>query len=92
MYVGVTNNLERRVHEHQSGLIKGFTQKYSVVKLVYYEQTSSIEAAIQREKQIKGWIRKKKNQLVETINPNWCDLSLEDSGDPSLSLRMTRGV
>jgi len=84
MYVGVTNDLERRVMEHKSKLIKGFTKKYNVSKLVYYEQTSSIEAAVTREKEIKKWRREKKNALVETINPNWDDL-FEISQSPSAS-------
>ena len=76
MYVGVTNNLERRVLEHQSGLIKGFTQKYNLKKLVYFEQTSSIEVAIIREKEIKKWRRDKKDALVRAINPDFKDLSV----------------
>jgi len=75
MYIGVTNNLERRIYEHKNKLIKGFTHKYNVNKLVYYEQTNNIEAAIVREKQLKGWIRKKKNNLVKGMNPDWKDLS-----------------
>jgi len=74
MYVGVTNNLERRIAEHKSGAIAGFSQKYKTHKLVYYEQTPQIEAAIAREKEIKRWRREKKNQLVETLNPSWLDL------------------
>jgi putative endonuclease len=75
LYVGVTNNLERRHYEHQAKLIEGFTKKYNISKLVYYEQTDDINAAITREKHIKGWLRKKKNALVETMNPAWDDLS-----------------
>ena len=75
MYVGVTNDLVRRVYEHKNHLDKGsFTARYNVTKLVYYESTSDVEAAIEREKQIKGWNRKRKNKLVETRNPNWFDL------------------
>jgi len=74
MYIGVTNNLERRMAEHISGRIDGFTKKYNLTKLVFYEMTPSVEAAISREKQIKKWRREKKNNLVETINPNWNDL------------------
>ncbi len=77
MYVGVTNNLERRIYEHKNKVLDGFTKKYNVDKLVYFEQTSDIRAAIEREKQIKGWLREKKNALVETVNPEWKDLSLE---------------
>ena len=76
MYIGVTNNLERRLAEHQSGLIDGFTKKYNLKKLVYYEQTSSIDAAIAREKEIKKWRRSKKDALVQMLNPEFKDLSL----------------
>ena len=75
MYIGVTNDLEKRVYEHKNKVVDGFTKKYNVNKLVYYEQTSNIESAIEREKQLKGWKREKKNNLVETINPEWRDLS-----------------
>jgi len=76
MYIGVTNDLKRRLLEHRSGLIEGFTKKYHVHKLVYYETFSDINNAIRREKQLKGWIRAKKNALVETMNPKWLDLSV----------------
>ena len=75
MYIGVTNNLERRLYEHKQELVEGFTKKYHVHKLVYFEQTSDIRSAIQREKELKGWLRAKKNALVETMNPTWRDLS-----------------
>ena len=75
MYIGVTSNLERRLYEHKQELVDGFTKKYHVHKLVYYEQTSDIRSAIQREKELKGWLRAKKNALVETMNPTWRDLS-----------------
>ncbi len=74
MYIGVTSNLERRVLEHKSGLIEGFTKKYKISKLVYYEQTSSVESAILREKEIKKWRREKKNALVIKMNPQREDL------------------
>lgn len=74
MYIGVTNNLERRIMEHRSGQIKGFTQKYKIARLVYYEHYNDIEIAILREKEIKKWRRGKKNALVETMNPQWNDL------------------
>ena len=77
MYVGVTNNLERRIYEHRNKLVDGFTKKYNVEKLVYFETTSDVLAAIEREKQIKKWRREKKNQLVIEMNPEWKDLSLE---------------
>lgn len=75
IYTGVTNNLERRIYEHKNKLVDGFTKKYNVNKLVYYDGTTDVKSAISREKQIKGWTRKKKNDLVETMNPNWEDLS-----------------
>ena len=74
LYVGVTNDLNRRVYEHKHGLIEGFTRKYNVHKLVYYEVSEEIESAILREKQIKGGSRQKKNELVEQFNPKWEDL------------------
>ena len=77
VYTGVTNNLERRVYEHKNKLVEGFTKKYRVNKLVYFEETTDIKSAIAREKQIKGWKRYKKDQLVNSINPQWKDLSLE---------------
>lgn len=76
LYTGVTNDLERRIHEHKSGLIPGFTQRYKVTRLVYYEHYFDIRDAIAREKMIKGWVRIKKNALVETMNPQWEDLYL----------------
>ena len=88
LYVGVTNDLARRVYEHRHKLMEGFTQKYNVSKLVYYEDTSDVESAIVREKQIKGWLRKKKIALIESLNPYWTDLAEEwyahPSPDPSL--------
>ena len=75
LYIGVTNNLVRRVYEHRHHLVDGFTKRYHVDKLVYYETTSDIAAAITREKQLKGWTRAKKNWLITKENPNWSDLS-----------------
>ena len=76
IYTGVTNDLERRLYEHrQETDPPSFTARYKTHKLVYYEETSSKLAAIEREKQIKSWSRKKKNKLIETTNPNWEDLS-----------------
>ena len=75
LYIGVTNNLERRLYEHKNKLVKGFTEKYNVNKLVYFEQSSDIESAITREKEIKKWRREKKNDLVESVNKKWNDLS-----------------
>lgn len=74
MYIGVTNDLRRRINEHREEMIEGFTKKYHVHKLVYYEVFENIEKAIQREKQLKRWNREKKNQLVESLNPAYKDL------------------
>jgi putative endonuclease len=74
LYTGVTNDLARRAHEHRSGRVGGFTSRYNVHKLVYYEVTDSAEAAIAREKQIKAGSRRKKVELVEGMNPEWLDL------------------
>ncbi len=78
VYVGVTNDLERRVYEHKNKLIKGFTEKYNLNKLVYFEETQDVYAAIAREKEIKKWRREKKNELVNRANPVWDDLSNAD--------------
>ena len=77
MYVGMTNNIERRMYEHKKKLVKGFTQKYNLNKLVYVEETQEVNAAILREKEIKKWRREKKDSLVNGENPQWKDLSLE---------------
>jgi len=74
LYTGVTNDLKRRVYEHKNKLIQGFTERYNIDKLVYYETAESIESAIMREKQIKGGSRNAKIQLVNTVNNKWCDL------------------
>jgi len=74
LYTGVTNNLKRRVYEHKEGLGGGFTGKYKVRKLVYYDSTDDVHAAISREKQIKGGSRRKKIDLVNSMNPEWKDL------------------
>jgi putative endonuclease len=75
IYTGVTNHLERRVYEHRHKLVPGFTSKYNATSLVYYEVTNDVTAAIEREKQIKGWTRAKKVALIESLNPKWHDLS-----------------
>jgi len=80
LYTGVTNDLVRRVYEHRHKLVPGFTAKYNITQLVYYEATESILAAIAREKQIKGWLRAKKIALIESLNPDWRDLSAEICG------------
>ena len=77
LYTGVTNDLIRRVCEHKNKIIDGFTKKYNITKLVFYEETRDIQAAIEREKQIKGWLRSKKIALIESVNPKWEDLSQE---------------
>jgi putative endonuclease len=77
LYTGVTNDLRRRVYEHKHKLTSGFTAKYNITQLVYYEATSDIRSAITREKQIKGWLRAKKVASVESINPGWQDLSAD---------------
>jgi len=76
LYIGVTNNIERRMQEHKQKLIPGFTKKYNISKLVYLEESSSIKDVITREKQLKGWRRSRKIELIESINPGWRDLSL----------------
>jgi putative endonuclease len=75
LYVGVTNDLERRVFEHKHKLVRGFTAKYDVDRLLYFESTSNVLAAIAREKEIKGWRRSRKVALIESVNPSWQDLS-----------------
>jgi putative endonuclease len=75
IYTGVTNNLERRAYEHKHGLIEGFTKRYRCHRLVYFEVTSDVNSALEREKEIKDWNRKKKVNLIESVNPNWNNLS-----------------
>jgi len=75
LYIGVTNNLERRIYEHQEGLVPGFSQKYKTTRLVYFESCNTILDAIAREKQIKGWTRAKKEELISMLNPSWLDLA-----------------
>jgi putative endonuclease len=75
LYVGVTNNLERRVWEHKNKVVEGFTSKYNIDRLVYFEEGGEALSAIEREKQIKGWLREKKIALIESVNPSWDDLS-----------------
>lgn len=77
LYIGVTNNINRRMFEHKNKLIKGFTKKYNLTKLVYFEDFTGIQDAIVSEKKLKGWIRSKKNTLIESKNPDWKDLSEE---------------
>lgn len=75
LYIGVTNNLERRIEEHKQKLIPGYTEKYNLNKLVYYQEFSDINDAIAAEKKIKGWLRIKKDNLITSFNPKWDDLS-----------------
>jgi len=75
LYTGVTNNLQRRIYEHKHKLLPGFTSRYNINVLVYYESYADIQEAIAREKQIKGWLRARKIALVDSVNPRWDDLS-----------------
>ena len=77
LYTGVTSDLQRRAYEHKNKLVPGFTKKYNLTWLVYYEMTNDVTSAISREKQIKGWLRSRKVALVESMNPEWRDLSTE---------------
>jgi putative endonuclease len=77
LYVGVTNDRLRRLAEHRSKAVSGFSARYNLTRLVYYEETSDIAAAIAREKQIKGWLRMKKIALIESANPHWKDLAAD---------------
>ena len=85
LYTGVTNDLKRRVYQHKHKLIPGFTSKYNITQLVYFETTTDVKAAVAREKQIKGWLKETKIALIDSINPQWQDLSVElfdESGKP----------
>lgn len=86
LYTGMTNDLTRRIWEHKKGDIPGFTENYRVNRLLYFEMTGNVNNAIAREKQIKGWSRKKKIELIQTLNPKWENLSLEwfENTDSSL--------
>ncbi len=77
LYIGVTNDLTRRVYEHKQKPLDGFTKKYNITYLVYYETTSDVEVARAREKQLKGWRRDRKIALIEASNPQWKDITLE---------------
>ena len=87
LYTGVTNDLERRIAEHKSHLIRGFTERYRIEKLVYFEEYEYADLAIAREKQIKGWLRGKKLALVESINRDWNDLAAVSEPSNSLPVR-----
>lgn len=77
LYIGVTNDLKRRVYEHKNKLIEGFTKKYNLTKLVYYETTNDVHSALKREKQLKNWHRDWKINIINEFNPDWKDLSME---------------
>jgi len=77
LYVGMTNDLIRRVQEHKEGLIDGFTKKYNIHKLLYYEETDDVWSAIEREKQLKKWRRDKKEFLINIENKKWADLAVD---------------
>ena len=77
LYVGVTNDLERRVFEHKNGMTPGFTKRYNINRLVLYEIMSDVSDAISREKQLKGWVRRRKIELIEEPNPDWSDLAAD---------------
>ena len=80
LYIGVTNNLVRRIYEHKKGLVEGFTKKYSINRLVFYEETNDVESAIIREKQMKKWKRQWKIDLIQKNNSEWKDLYNEIAG------------
>jgi|SRR5213080_4612579 len=75
LYIGIANNIERRVWEHKSGEFEGFASRYGCNRLVYYESFDDVRKAIAREKQLKGWVRRKKIALIESVNPRWLDLA-----------------
>lgn len=77
LYIGLTNDLMKRIYEHKEKFVDGFTKRYSINRLVYYESSENVESAITREKQLKGWRRARKIALIESVNPEWKDLSLE---------------
>lgn len=77
LYIGITNNLQKRIYEHKNELLEGFTKKYGVKRLVYFEQTNDIQSAIQREKNLKKWKREWKINLIEMSNPEWKDLAVD---------------
>ncbi|HEU4742439.1 MAG TPA: GIY-YIG nuclease family protein [Meiothermus sp.] len=80
LYVGMTNDLARRIHEQRDKLIEGFTRRYNITQLVYYEETQDVRTAIEPEKQLKSWSRRKKYDLINSFNPRWRDLGDEVLG------------
>ena len=90
LYIGTTSDLGRRVYQHKAGLLQGFTSKYRITRLVYYEETPNSRAAVARERQIKGWVREKKLRLIESVNTGWVDLAegwFDGPGEADPSLR-----
>ncbi len=92
LYTGVTNNLIRRANEHRNRQGSGFTRKYRIFKLVYYETYPEIHSAIRREKQIKGWSREKKTAMIESANPTWKDLGVEWYAEKDSSPEFTPSI
>ena len=93
LYIGVTNDIERRIYEHRNKFVPGFTSKYRLGRLIYFEEFGDIRDAIEREKQIKSWRREKKVALIKSLNPRWRDLSIdwqlhEGAGAQTESLRV----
>lgn len=86
LYVGVTNDLRTRIYQHKTGAMPGFTSRYKVNRLVYFEHADDARAAIAREKQLKGWLRQRKIALIESVNPEWEDLA-DRAGLPEMSTR-----
>ena len=84
LYTGMTSNLERRVDEHKQHVVPGFTSRYNIDRLVYFEQTMDVYAAKERERQIKAWTRSKRIELINSTNPRWLDLSIELYKDDSV--------
>ena len=83
LYIGVTGNIDRRVFEHKNELIEGFSKKYKCNKLVYYEATTNIQDALNREKQLKNWRRDKKEMLIKKFNPSWSDMTCHPEQSPA---------
>lgn len=84
LYIGMTNNLARRIYEHRHKLIEGFTKRYNITQLVYFQETNDVTAAIELEKRLKGWTREKKLELIRNFNPMW-----RDFGDEILGIDVT---
>jgi putative endonuclease len=89
LYVGVTNDLDRRIWQHKKKLIPGFTARYGIDSLVYFETYSKVEAALAREKELKGWLRRKKVALITKSNPNWTDLAATHFNKPRNPIRFS---